>query len=455
MSHGLRLCLIRLVLLCIVAALLATPALTQDGPTAQTMPKQEEAPPAKPMTQSGPESSAPQSPQPVIPPAVHDATAIVPVAPVTPEAQALSQPEIVWTQVRPAKPEAPKDELTVAAVGDIMLGSMFPDKTGGSLAPEDGIHLLEEVAPFIQAADISIGNLEGPLYDGTEPSLKCAHKAEGTCYAFKVPTRYAKLLADAGFVAMGVANNHAKDFGAAGQESTIKALSDTGIAQSGGVGVVAHLMIKGKKVSYIAFATYPQFNNALDIEASTALVQSETRLADYVIVSFHGGAEGASKQHVPEGHEMFLGEDRGDLRTFTHAMIDAGAAFVFGHGPHVVRGMEMYKGHLIAYSLGNFATYGHINVQGVNGLTLVLSVRLDKDGRCLGGKIYSVYQEYPGGPRVDPKAQVLGVIRALSQNDFEKTAVKLGEDGSIDVPTSPVETAPVQEKPAVAPVAQN
>ncbi len=361
----------------------------------------------------------------------------VQATPSTQVAPTPAAPEIVWSPVRASVPATPEDELVIAAVGDIMLGSTFPEKDGSALPPQDGLHLLDEVAPFLKSADLSIGNLEGPLLDGTDPSPKCKGKAEGTCYAFRVPTRYAKLLADAGFVAMGVANNHAKDFGPAGQESTIATITAAGIAQSGGNGVVAHLLVKGKKVSYIAFATYPQFNNALDIDASTALVQAEAKLADYVIVSFHGGAEGSDRQHVPMGHEMFLGEDRGDLRTFTHAMIDAGAALVFGHGPHVVRGMEIYKGHLIAYSLGNFATYGHINLKGVNGLTLVLSARLGKDGRFLGGTVHPAYQEYPGGPHVDPEGKVLNVIRTLSQSDFGKTAVTVADDGAIVAPAAP------------------
>jgi len=358
-------------------------------------------------------------------------------------------PSIVWVPVRAAVPPTASDELVVAAVGDIMLGSTFPDTTGNSLPPEDGVHLLDEVAPLLKSADLAIGNLEGPLYDGAEPSAKCAHKAEGTCYAFRVPTRYAKLLADSGFVAMGVANNHANDFGPAGQQSSVMALTSVGIAQSGATGSVAHFSIKGKKVSYIAFATYPQFNNLLDLDAATELVRAEAQSADFVIVSFHGGGEGADRQHVLSGDETFLGEDRGDLRRFTHAMIDAGAAMVFGHGPHVVRGMEIYKDHLIAYSLGNFATYGHINLRGVNGLTLVLAARLGDGGKFLGGKIVPAFQPYPGGPRLDPDGRIFNVVRSLSDADFGRAAVTVATDGTIISPVAPA----VVSNPSVIPLA--
>ena len=85
--------------------------------------------------------------------------------------------------------------------------------------------------------------------------------------------------------------------------------------------------------------------------------------------------------HVPNGRETFYGENRGDLRAFTHTVIDAGADLVWGHGPHVLRGMEVYNGRLIAYSMGNFATYGRFNVRGQQGLGVVLETVLDAEGR--------------------------------------------------------------------------
>ena len=102
-----------------------------------------------------------------------------------------------WRAVTPASSPTPEDELVIAAVGDVMLGSTWPDTSGNSLPPDDGAHLLDDVAPILRASDFAFGNLEGPLYDGTNPSYKCAHRAANTCYAFRVPTRYAKLLADA------------------------------------------------------------------------------------------------------------------------------------------------------------------------------------------------------------------------------------------------------------------
>src|SRR4030095_15829296 len=111
--------------------------------------------------------------------------------------------------------------------------------------------------------------------------------------------------------------------------------------------------------------------------------------ADIVVVSFHGGAEGAAFQNVPQRTEMFLGEQRGNLPLFAHTVIDAGARVVLGHGPHVLRGMEIYKDRLIAYSMGNFATYGWFSLRNETALTAILEARLASDGRFFGGQIHA------------------------------------------------------------------
>lgn len=317
-----------------------------------------------------------------------------------------------------------------------MLGTTFPDDTGGDLPPNDGADLLQEVAPILKHGDLTFGNLEGPLVDGGI-SAKCRGKRAGTCYAFRVPTRYAKYLKEAGFSVMGLANNHAMDFGAEGRASSRQALEQMGIAHTGEVGDIAHLTVKGKKVDVIAFATYPNAYNLLDLDAALQTIRDARAEADLVVVSFHGGAEGATHQHVPEGDETFLGEDRGDLRKFTHAAIEAGAQVVLGSGPHVVRGMEIYQGKMIAYSLGNFATYGPFNLSGENGLSLVLEAHLGADGTFHSGRVYPVRQEKPGGPKLDATNSILPILRGLSSSDFGQNAVGVSEDGTLSAPGLP------------------
>jgi len=323
--------------------------------------------------------------------------------------------------------------IVITAVGDVMLGTTFPDASGGDLPPNDGADLLQEVTPFLKRGDVVFGNLEGPLTEGGT-SAKCAGKKLGTCYAFRVPTRYGKYLKSAGFTVMGLANNHAMDFGAEGRASSRQVLDAMEIAHSGEIGDIARLVVKGRKVDVIAFATYPGAYNLLDLEEALQAIRAARAEADLVIVSFHGGAEGATHQHVLAGDETFLGEDRGDLRRFTHAAIDAGAQLVLGSGPHVVRAMELYHGKLIAYSLGNFATYGPFNLNGENGLSLVLEAHLSVDGSFVRGQVYPVRQEKPGGPKLDPAMRIVPILRGLSTSDFKQDAIVVGPRGELYLP---------------------
>lgn len=334
-----------------------------------------------------------------------------------------------------AAPEEPGAPITFAAVGDIMLGNAYayPDASQALLPPDDGATLLAEFLPVLQAADVAFGNLEGPLTDeGT--TKKCRWPPTGVCYAFRVPERYGEHLARAGFDVLSLANNHVNDFGEIGPTRTRAVLDRLGIKYSGAVGEVALLEVRGTKIALVAFSVSAGTNDLRDVEGAAGLVADLRARADLVVVSFHGGAEGAKYQRVPFGEELFLSESRGDLRRFAHAVVDAGAGLVLGHGPHVVRGLELYRGKLIAYSLGNFATYGGFNLNGPNGLTLVLEVQVAPDGTFLAGKVHPGRQVKPGGPRADPAGEVIQVLRQLSVEDFGPAAPAIGEDGTVRVP---------------------
>src|SRR6185436_19838247 len=149
-----------------------------------------------------------------------------------------------------------------------------------------------------------------------------------------------------------------------------------------------------------------------------AIVKDAASKHDLVIVSFHGGAEGPKADHVMPGRELYLGENRGDLRAFTHAVVDAGADLVIGHGPHVLRGLELYQGRLIAYSLGNFATYGRFSLSGTQAIGAILHVDLAADGSFVSGKILPTQQVDKGLPRKDPASRAIAMMSRLSQADF-------------------------------------
>jgi hypothetical protein len=143
------------------------------------------------------------------------------------------------------------------------------------------------------------------------------------------------------------------------------------------------------------------------------------------------GAEGAAYTHVKPGTEMYLGENRGDPIAFSHAVVDAGADLVIGHSPHVLRAMEFYKGHLIAYSLGNFAGYHALAYTGVVGVTAILKVTLRKDGTYVAGTVVPTRMVAPGVPRLDPAKQAIAVVSSLSKADFPGTGARLAGDGTV------------------------
>lgn len=318
--------------------------------------------------------------------------------------------------------------LTVRGTGDVMLGTADPP---GHLPPNDGADSLSDVAELLRDADLTFVNLEGPLCDeGT--SSKCG-KSRNPCFAFRVPTRYGAYLADAGVDVASTANNHAGDFGESCRRATEKTLDQNGIAWSGPKGTVATVERNGLKVALVAFHTSAATNDVNDLPAAKALVK-KAAAHDVVIVSFHGGAEGPKADHVMQGRELYLGENRGDLRAFTHAVIDAGADLVLGHGPHVLRGLELYQGRLIAYSLGNFATYGRFNLSGPQAIGAILHVDLAADGAFAGGRVFATQQVDEGLPRRDPEGRAIAMMRKLSKADFGKAAPVIAETGEIAAP---------------------
>lgn len=323
-----------------------------------------------------------------------------------------------------------KEPITIAAGGDMMMGSPVPN--AGRMPPNDGKDLLKPITPIMQAADIAFGNLEGPLIDdGISP--KCG-RGRANCYAFRMPTRYANYLKEAGFDVMSIANNHASDFGDNGRLSTRQTLDKLGIKHAGGDDgrySTAYLDVKGKKVAFIGFATNSVSLNINNISEAKAAVQEADKQADIVVVSFHGGAEGTDAARVPNKTEIFFGEARGNLPLFAKAVIDAGADVVIGHGPHVLRGMEIYKDRLIAYSLGNFATYGQFRLAGGTAETMVLETKIDAEGKFISGKIYPFILLNRGIIAEDKTNSSIKTIQRLSNLDFPDTAPKISADGVI------------------------
>lgn len=312
-------------------------------------------------------------------------------------------------QASPEETTAPLRELTIAAVGDIMLG--------GTAAPELARfgydYPFERVASLIRKADLAFANLEGPLTDRGQAQRKQ--------YVFRSPPDLvASALARAGFDVVSLANNHSMDYGIEGLRDTMRALARAGIAHAGAGGNLAvarepaYLDADGKHVAVLAYSlTFPEEFWASDARPGTAFGHEDQVRADVaaarnkagtVIVSFHWGQEGSI-------------ELRDYQRKLGHAAIDAGAAAVIGHHPHVLQGVERYGRGVILYSLGNFV-FGSYSPGATRSAIAVLSIR---QGRVRELKLYPinvknaevVFQPYVLSGA--PAAEVVQHISQLSQ----------------------------------------
>jgi hypothetical protein len=345
--------------------------------------------------------------------------------------------------------------VRMAFVGDISLGTAtLPD----GVPPDSGRGLLDRARPAL-AGDMVVGNFEGVLAD-TGTSIKCLMRVPRTkqrhprpqeqiadsfvtrrnCYAFRTPIALAPRLVEAGFTHLNLANNHANDLGSAGRASTEHTLDSLGITFYGPLNrIVLDTVRRGDSlttVGIIGFTTYPFAYDLLDIDRSAAVVDSVRPLVDLLIVTFHGGAEGVRALRTGEAAESLGSEPRGDLRRWARAVIDAGADAVIGHGPHVLRGMEFYRGHLIAYSLGNFLTYRGFNLEGPLGISGVLQLEFSGHGALRRARLVPMVQLPQQGPQPDPRRAALQLVRRLSLEDFGATAARIGPTGEITRPAS-------------------
>ncbi len=323
---------------------------------------------------------------------------------------------------------AGRDTVSLIGVGDMMLGTNFPDPS--YLPGNRGKDLLREVTPFLQNADVTFGNVEGVILNEGGDAKKC--KDPSICYIFRSPEWLAPRFAEAGFDVMSTANNHAGDFGDPGRFNTQRVLDSLGMAHAGQQNTPYTFFVRnGLLFGFAAFSPNTGTMSINDIPGAKKIVHHLDSLADIVIVSFHGGAEGSDYQHVPRENEIFYGENRGDVYAFSHAVIDAGADVVFGHGPHVTRAIEVYNNRFIAYSLGNFCTYARFNLRNENGLAPIMKVYTGPDGKFLYGEITPVIQRGEGGPSLDSEGRVIKVIQELTKKDFPEGQVSIDDTGRI------------------------
>ena len=322
--------------------------------------------------------------------------------------------------------------LRIACVGDMMLGVNYPVPR---LAKNDGRNLLDDVRSYLVDADLTLGNLEGVLLD--EGGVPRYGPDAVNAFMFRMPERYAERFVEAGFDFLSIANNHTLDFGVDAIGSTMRTLQGAGIAYAGVQNMCEYAIVERDTLRYGLLAFAPNLlmcdlrNPALG-EKMVKKLREELK-CDIVIVSVHAGAEGPSATHVTRRDESHGGFFRGNVYAFAHRCVDAGADLVYGHGPHVVRGMELYKGKLIAYSLGNFCTPTGMNLKGKCGYAPVLLVDITPEGEFRGGRIVPAIQPYGVGPKIDTTGVVLREIQTLSRTDFPESMLVIGDDGILSV----------------------
>ena len=329
-----------------------------------------------------------------------------------------------------SRSKAGYDTIRLAAVGDIMMGTSFPDKS--YLPPANNPYpLISSLFDVLSEPDLTFGNLEGPFSDSARLVKKCRDTTN--CYAFRVPESYAGVLDSAGFDLLSIANNHIGDFGYEAKHTTTTILDSLNISYAGTDEYPWTIRIINDtiRVGFCAFAPNKGTVNLHDDHRVTKIVSLLEDSCDIVVVSVHGGGEGADYQNVTREEEFYYGENRGNIYEFAHRVIDLGADVVLGHGPHVSRAMEIYRGRIIAYSLGNFCTYRRFNLSGPNGYAPIICVNLGNKGEFTGGKIIPVYQNKYGYVQEDPQKRAIFKIRELIMTDFPESELFIDNNGYI------------------------
>ena len=326
---------------------------------------------------------------------------------------------------KPSKVKSPpKVNIKIKAVGDIVPGTNYPQDR---LHPQNKV-LFQSVKPLLKGADILFGNFESTL---TNYPFSPKGVGGGLIVAFRTPPSYTQILKEAGFDVMSVANNHSFDFSDQGFADTIQNLEKASIKALGKKGQILIGHRKGLSIAWIGFSYFDEHNSLHNLKKAKTLVQKARENADMVVISIHAGSEGTGAMNVRNQTESFFGENRGNMVMFSRTMIDNGADLILGHGPHVPRALELYKGKLIAYSLGNFMGYQTLSTDAELAYSLVLEVELNNQGDFVSGKIIPVHLNSEGIPYPDQQGRSIRLIRQLTQSDFPNTPLTIDKNGQI------------------------
>lgn len=297
--------------------------------------------------------------------------------------------------------------LTLSAVGDCTLGTdeTFDYDTSLNAYYENygADYFLQNVKDIFSADDLTIANFEGTLTDSDE--------REDKTFAFKAPASYASILTGGSVEAVNTANNHSHDYGEESFDDTLAALDDAGIVHFG-YDETAVMDVKGIKVGLVGiYELYDHLEREQQLKDNIAKVKADG--AQLIVVIFHWGNE---TETVPDSNQTTLGR----------IAIDEGADLVCGHHPHVLQGIETYKGKNIVYSLGNFCFGGNSSPSDMDTMIYQQTFTIDADGvkkdnvtniiPCsISSSAYDGYNNYQPTPAEgDEATRILGKINERS-----------------------------------------
>lgn len=346
------------------------------------------------------------------------------------------------TDTLPAR--ALRAPVRVCAGGDVTLGTNL-DTAWTRVASarmqtrfrlrDDPASLLAPLRRLVSDADLVLVNVESAIGDGPAPA-KCSARSTN-CFAFRAPPASApalRRLRPGGTVIGNVANNHARDAGREGRDSTIAALSRAGVAVTGADTMATPVRTAaGDTIGVLGFYTSDSTPDARDTAAVRRHVARAFDRYPAVIVTMHLGAEGRDAQRTTDAPERYLGIDRGNPVAFADAAVRGGAALVIGHGPHVLRAVEWReRGALIAYSLGNLVTYGPFRLREPANRGAVLCTTLDQRGRTRDAELRPTHQLAPGVMRPDASGRARALVDSLGRLDFPATGARVRAGGRLE-----------------------
>jgi poly-gamma-glutamate capsule biosynthesis protein CapA/YwtB (metallophosphatase superfamily) len=306
------------------------------------------------------------------------------------------------------------NSISLSFVGDVTPTKEFPDLFGF-------------VKDELSKPDLMIGNLEGAITDIEKN--KCGTIVTGKCYAFSGNEGFVQILKNASFDMVNVANNHSYDFGEEGFFDTLKNLNNYDIDAIGAKNTIIEKKINGIRISFVGFSTGVLTNDLNKEDTVKTIIERAKINSDLVVVLFHGGAEGIGATHVLNTKEKYLGEERGNVQSFAKIAVDSGADVVVGSGPHVLRGMEWYKGKLIAYSLGNFAGYNTFSTEGILGDSGILTINIENKNQIIDANFVPISINKSGVPIIDWANTSISQVNTLSKEDFKENGIMFDEFG--------------------------